>query len=465
MRTRLAVESLESRRLLTADVVHNFLDPLDVNDDQKISSIDALAVINYINRNDQQRSEANSSRFFDVSDDAAVTPIDALRVVNYLNRQASEAVDRIFAQLGTIDGARMRAEFIQDRVRQQFEIRLQDGVPRQTYPVLVDGVTIGNIVADDVGRGVLRLASDIADQAPTLGEIANHLRGGINSGRLIHVDGLGGVLLGGEGEPIDIASTGSDAGDNGEIRIPDFGMLPRLQDISGPVFAATLNGDGHGAAYVTNLDDGFSIGLVARGFVADMTYDVSVDGVVVTTVTAGRFGVVSLLYNSTHPNATAPLNPLPELSEGVVIAVGSSDPMVSGSLRPLEIPQLRRIADRIEDNLPGIFDSLEQTLVAPLDGGSAAGWVTLAPKGASYELGVALRGAARREAYEITIDGIVVSTVRSNFIGAILHRQTLSDSVAQQLANVGEDSVVEIRGLASGEFHSVADGIRDFLNR
>ena len=50
-KTQLRIESLEQRRLLAADllVFQNHVEPLDVNLDQFVSPVDALAIINQLN--------------------------------------------------------------------------------------------------------------------------------------------------------------------------------------------------------------------------------------------------------------------------------------------------------------------------------------------------------------------------------------------------------------------------------
>jgi hypothetical protein len=61
-------------------------DPLDVNNDGHVSPIDALQVINFINRRSLYGITSSSNSRLDVSRDRFVTPIDALLVINFLNR-------------------------------------------------------------------------------------------------------------------------------------------------------------------------------------------------------------------------------------------------------------------------------------------------------------------------------------------------------------------------------------------
>ncbi|MCA9136101.1 MAG: hypothetical protein KDB00_05065, partial [Planctomycetales bacterium] len=85
----------------------NFANPMDVNDDGKVSPLDALVVINELARsNESDPSGAHhlsgtptpggSARCVDVNSDNFVSPIDALIVINYLSRVAlgeAELVD------------------------------------------------------------------------------------------------------------------------------------------------------------------------------------------------------------------------------------------------------------------------------------------------------------------------------------------------------------------------------------
>ena len=72
-------EKLEDRDLLAA--AQNPYQPLDVNFDLFVSPIDALLVINHLNRGSPDDSEG----LLDVSGDSFVSPLDALVVINQLN--------------------------------------------------------------------------------------------------------------------------------------------------------------------------------------------------------------------------------------------------------------------------------------------------------------------------------------------------------------------------------------------
>lgn len=95
----------------------NGVNPVDVNDDGFVSSIDALLIINELNRTritgEGESAPVSSGYFTDVNGDNNVTALDALRVINWLNRNSrstsqaeGEAVaensgsDAVFSQLG-----------------------------------------------------------------------------------------------------------------------------------------------------------------------------------------------------------------------------------------------------------------------------------------------------------------------------------------------------------------------------
>lgn len=86
-RRSLRMEALERRELMAGDVAsairHNSLVPTDVNGDFDISPVDALQVINAMNRQTRGVLAVGSS-MYDVNNDGALSPIDALIVINRL---------------------------------------------------------------------------------------------------------------------------------------------------------------------------------------------------------------------------------------------------------------------------------------------------------------------------------------------------------------------------------------------
>lgn len=103
-RTRpLRGERLESRHLMAADTgisLHNAALPPDVNEDGRVSAVDALTVINHLNRRSPAEGEPaaapDSSRAkVDVNNSGAVTALDALLVINEISPEAELAADAL----------------------------------------------------------------------------------------------------------------------------------------------------------------------------------------------------------------------------------------------------------------------------------------------------------------------------------------------------------------------------------
>ncbi len=88
LRRRLVLERLESRALMAVDgfieTRHNWLNPSDVNMDGFASPIDALAVIDELNRSDRGIG-SSMAMMADTNNDGFVSPIDALEVIDALN--------------------------------------------------------------------------------------------------------------------------------------------------------------------------------------------------------------------------------------------------------------------------------------------------------------------------------------------------------------------------------------------
>lgn len=105
-----ALERLDERELLAADCgVHNANLPEDVDADGVVAPIDALIVINRLNRGDDPNLCAASASgevaaLVDVNGDGWLTPIDALRIVNELNLQADRA------RLGSVDKSQFQSQ-------------------------------------------------------------------------------------------------------------------------------------------------------------------------------------------------------------------------------------------------------------------------------------------------------------------------------------------------------------------
>lgn len=93
---RLVMESLETRAMFAGDFYvsarHNLVSPSDVNMDGRISPIDALVVIDEINRGGRRGFGGEGefglgSMMADTNNDGSVGPLDALLVVDTLNKE------------------------------------------------------------------------------------------------------------------------------------------------------------------------------------------------------------------------------------------------------------------------------------------------------------------------------------------------------------------------------------------
>jgi hypothetical protein len=88
---RMGIEQLEKRSLLAGDCFHNFLIPEDTNGNGSVDPLDALVIINQLNRgpsNEVSASNSDALRLVDVDADRSLSPLDALMVINQLNADA-----------------------------------------------------------------------------------------------------------------------------------------------------------------------------------------------------------------------------------------------------------------------------------------------------------------------------------------------------------------------------------------
>ena len=88
------MESLEKRELMASDFTNPFY-PMDVNRDNRISALDALVVINRLNRDGISSLEGltgneDGTQSVDVNGDSFLSPLDALSVINHLNSREEE---------------------------------------------------------------------------------------------------------------------------------------------------------------------------------------------------------------------------------------------------------------------------------------------------------------------------------------------------------------------------------------
>ena len=94
---RLHAEQLESRVLLAGDILHNFDDPYDTDQNGAFSPVDILHVINQLNAPASTASgEGTTATYYnDVNADGYVSPIDALQAINEYNSRAEGEASKI----------------------------------------------------------------------------------------------------------------------------------------------------------------------------------------------------------------------------------------------------------------------------------------------------------------------------------------------------------------------------------
>ncbi|MEM6689699.1 MAG: G8 domain-containing protein [Planctomycetota bacterium] len=108
------------------DDFHNNDLPEDVNNDGRVSALDALVIINRLSQTAsgllQELAEV-ANRYFDVNDDSQTTALDALLVINYLSRLA-ESIDDV--DRPSDDEDELAAAFSEDAVDQLHTISDDD---------------------------------------------------------------------------------------------------------------------------------------------------------------------------------------------------------------------------------------------------------------------------------------------------------------------------------------------------
>ena len=156
---RLFSESLEPRAMMAADVAHNFLYPHDVDDDGSVTPLDALVVINRLNRGSDDSASAER-KFHDVDDDSQVTPLDALILINDINFKSTAPVGNGLRESSVMNAssARVRVELETEGPETELNIRMDNAPASSSFEVLLNDIALGQLVTDARGRGKLVLS-------------------------------------------------------------------------------------------------------------------------------------------------------------------------------------------------------------------------------------------------------------------------------------------------------------------
>lgn len=97
---RLGLEQLERREVFATDFyasLHNSAMPGDVNNDTKVTPLDALVVLNELDRQRRGSAAVGANAFLDVNNDGVATPGDALQVINLLAKPTTDQSLRSFS--------------------------------------------------------------------------------------------------------------------------------------------------------------------------------------------------------------------------------------------------------------------------------------------------------------------------------------------------------------------------------
>lgn len=277
-RRRLRLEMLETRRQLAGDTLHNFLAPLDVNDDGRVEPIDALVILNRINRGGVADPVSQARQFFDVNDDGVVAPIDALRIINALNRQ--EEVDPLPTTVGRVasaTGVRSATRLTRTDAGVEFEVRVQNAGPAQSLPIYLEDRWVGSLVTDNVGRGRLLLKPD------------NGLDGVLPE-LLIEEAPRARIKVGDE-LPLEV-EVSTELGEDDHTLPADSPALNLLRQTT--VLTASLFSDGQrrGEAIYVQRNGLQFLGVYLRGLAAGETVELSVNDQAIGSFTANRLGVI-----------------------------------------------------------------------------------------------------------------------------------------------------------------------------
>ncbi len=223
----LRMESLERRNLLAGDGFHNFIEPADVNNDEAVSAVDALTIINSLNRSQEFGEEigSTSDSYLDVNDDGYASAVDALMVINQLNLGLASTSGDLQARFSGVAGERAKVEFEQAGQTRKLEVKVQNAAASSTLDVSINGATVGTVTTDANGRGriELRELNPAGQPLPS-----------VSPGDTVTITGLGSAVLSrndddfgiGEGDDhgIDNDDNGINDLDNGFSGDPDDGV-------------------------------------------------------------------------------------------------------------------------------------------------------------------------------------------------------------------------------------------------
>ena len=290
-------------------VSHNFLLPDDVNDDGVVSPLDALAVINHINRGSDD-TLSTEPQFHDVDDDSLVTPLDALVLINALNAMSSNPTQSIVQSStvkDSVSGVRVRAEMEISGPETELEIRLDNAPTSTSFPVHLNDIALGQIFTDNRGRGTLVLSqgNDNRQHMPlpqgltSLSPDMELIIGDLVHGKLSQVAKV-------ESSPPSVSNQTME-------------LIAKFVVVAGAV---------RSIVYEQEIENGVSkrklVAILEKG-TPNTSFDVSVEGIVVGKIMTDSKGKGSLRLSSIPKDSSETLfpNSFPSIGESTAVAIGS----------------------------------------------------------------------------------------------------------------------------------------------
>lgn len=313
----LRLESLERRNLLAGDVFHNYLSPGDVNNDNQVSAIDALTVINHLRRTEAsgEGEQVGSSAFADVNDDGRTTAIDALMVINQLNRNAGSLVatgDELEARISGASGERAKVEIENEHGGLKLEVKIQNALPGESYDVTIGSSVVATLVTNSRGRASLEtfLTGAAADTAAA-----------VNAGTSVSISGIGASVFAGEHSGVDDHADHSSDSDSDSDN-DDGPVTPAVSGTTYGEWKARLTGTGSGKAEFEIERGEMEFEVEVQGFAANSTYPVSVGGVVIGQLRTNSRGKGELEFEvGDDDHRPFPAN-FPTITAGTSVSVG-----------------------------------------------------------------------------------------------------------------------------------------------
>lgn len=176
----------------SAATQHNYIAPLDVNHDGQVNSIDVQDLFSVLSHDEMTASL--DSIFADVNDDSFVTPLDALIVINAMNRQTNTPLTQNDSAKGlqwssASTGVRIGILEVTDATSESWEILIDKAPAQQLLSIEVNGQILGVATTDSLGRGRL-LVSELSIGSDAQETLRRWRSGSIlslrtNSGQLI----------------------------------------------------------------------------------------------------------------------------------------------------------------------------------------------------------------------------------------------------------------------------------------